>query len=927
MKKLLLCSFSFLIAFIVTAQQDEFWGTTQLGGTGNAGVIFSMNNDGTGYKVRHNFYVDKIGSAPIYAPCLYNDTYYGITEQGGRYASGVLYSYNKTSKVYTLLHEFVTENGFRPLSNVVVINNKLYGTTYDFNKGLTRPGTIYEYDLTTNVYSLKKVFTNYTGAVLGARPVGSLTVYNGKIYGSTKDGGSGLAGSIFEYDPTSDEFRSLYGFGYSAGSYPNGKQPNGSLVLYNNELYGTTQAGGANGYGVIFKYNMTSNAFTKLADFGGSTNGSQPTDGMTLLNGIFYGATGYGGTFGYGTIYTFDPATSIVTYLHNFNYNGSTGSNPLFKLTLYNNLLYGSSTNAGIIRDGNIFVFDPSTNVITSEFSTGNDGESLNSDFLIDGNKFIAVTTQYKNSMISYDPATKKKETIFTFNTAPLGSEPNRSMLYDDGIFYSCTSLGGTNNLGVVFSFNPKTSVYKVLYNLTTAAYSLGDFTKMGNILYAPANSGYYNGEKTQNYGAVFWIDLATNNASYLSCTPGGAGMGPVGVMVPADFYPDQLLVVTTFGNSGSAGGKITKFSTTTNQFIGNGTSTFGNGSFPGYATKTSDGRVFVTTQYSGTYNQGTLHQQSVGTKTSFQSSKTGRGPNGAIAELNGKYYINTSYDGPVNGNQGTLVEIDPANMTTPVTKVSFTPAGGTLPYGNMVVANDKLYGVMKSGGKTEINTDGELAYLNRGTIFVYDPTTNTYTKLHDFNGYEGEAPTSLIKAPTSGVLPLRFISFTAKLCSDNNVCINWQTENEINVATFEILRSADGINFTAIGKVQAKNQPANNYNSEDNLLNSPNQSKWYYRIKQNDKDGKYTTSNVQKVELENTKTSTIYPNPVNEVLHITNIASISSVQITDIRGSKIKSWTSNFSSLPVNDIAAGIYMVKITLKNGKIVQQKMIKQ
>ena len=52
MKKLLLCSITFLLSCFVTAQQDEFWGTTQLGGTGNAGVIFSMNTE--------------CGAAPLY---------------------------------------------------------------------------------------------------------------------------------------------------------------------------------------------------------------------------------------------------------------------------------------------------------------------------------------------------------------------------------------------------------------------------------------------------------------------------------------------------------------------------------------------------------------------------------------------------------------------------------------------------------------------------------------------------------------------------------------------------------------------------------------------------------------------------------------------------------------------------------------------
>ncbi len=908
------------------AQQDEFWGTTAFGGSGDAGVIFSMKTDGTGYTVRHNFQVDKPGIGPLYAPALFNDTYYGVTEFGGKYGEGILYAYEKTTQVYTVLHEFKIEEGYRPYSNVVVINNKLYGTTYEYNGGNTKPGVIYEYDLTTNIYTVKKIFTNYTGAVLGANPAGSLAVYNNKIYGSTLQGGSGLAGSIYEYDPATNIFRSLYGFGYVSGSYPNGASPNGSLSLYNNALYGTTSNGGINNSGVVFKYDLLTNTFTKLANFGGTGNGSSPADGMTLVNGVFYGVTQFGGTSGGGTIYSFDPANNTITYLQQFAFGGPYGSNPRFKLTYFNNLLYGSGQNSGTYA-ANIFAFNPVTNTITSEYSSSVPGESFTGDFLIDNNKFVTVTAQLINSTISFDPVAKTKSTVFLFNTIPFGGMPNRSLLYDNNIFYGSTSTGGTNGRGVVFSFNPVGNVYTVLYNLTTNAFTLGDFTKMGNKLYAPAGDGYYNNSSSQDFGAVFYLDLTANTAGSVSAYPTTVGSTPTGVMIPTD-NPNELLVLTSSGSGTYAGGALTKFNTNTNTFITPPTTYYGSGTFPAYTSKTSDGRVFVATQYAGAFNQGSLHLQSVGTKTSFKSSTTGRGPDGAIAELNGKYYITTRYDGPVNANTGTMVEIDPANMTTPTLKLSFVPTGGTDHRGNLVIDNGKLFGVMYSGGAIYTNSTSEQVYYNRGTIFQYDPVANTYTKLYDFNAAEGKNPTSLIKAPTAVViLPLRFIAFAAQKCNNNQVCLGWQTANEINVSHFDIQRSIDGNTFTKVGQATAKNKPANDYTVTDDISALPTYTKLYYRIKQIDNDGKFSFTDIKAVNNDNQNIPAIFPNPVNNVLHLTNAELIKSVQLSDIRGSKLKTITTDFTAIAINNLPAGIYIVNIILKSGRILQQRIMKQ
>ena len=922
MKHFIILTIIFLFSNSAFCQQDEFWGTTSAGGNGDAGVIFSLKTDGTGYAVRHNFLVDKPGINPIYAPLLLNNIYYGVTESGGRYAGGVLYSYNKTTQVYTVLNEFKIEFGYRPYTNVVAVNGKLYGTTYSCNGGNSKPGVIYEYDLATNVYSVKKIFSNYTGSVLGANPSGSLMVYNNKIYGSTQEGGSGLAGSIFEYDPATNGFRSLYGFGYLAGAYPNGKQPNGSLCLYNDELYGTAGNGGSNNAGVIFKYNLTTNTFSKVADFGGAGNGSGPGDGMLLVGGIFYGTTGNGGTSGGGTLYSFNPVNNNITYLQQFSYTGPVGGGPGYKLTYFNNLFYGFATKS-ISNTVNIFSYNPITNILSSEYSSS-EVESFRGDFLVDNNKFITVSLFEGNGMrmISFDPATKIKSTIFNFNTFPLGASPNQSLLYDNNIFYGSTTTGGTNGLGVVFSFNPLSNTYTVLYNLTTNAYQLGDFVRMGSKLYAPATRGWTT-SSSQNFGAVFYIDPVTNAASL---TPSGSSASsPTGVMVPTSF-PNELYVLTS-ESPGNVGGALTRFNTSTNTFFGAPTSYYSSGTFPVYTSKTSDGRIFVSTQYSGTNNQGSLHLNSVGTKTSFQSSTTGRGPDGAIAELNGKYYITTRFDGPVNGNTGTMVEIDPANMNTPTYKLSFARVGGTNHRGNLITNNNSLFGVMYSGGVVYINSSGEQVFFDRGSIFQYNTLTNVYTKLYDFNGAEGTNPTSLIKAPTAVVpVPLRFISFTAKICRNMQVCVNWQTANESNVSHFEIERSTDGNKFTKIGRAVAQNQSANTYNASDNLTSLSNYTRLFYRIKQIDTDGKFTHTKIEVVNINEEVVPGIYPNPVNDFLVITEPKAIKNIVLTGMPGNRLKRWTANFSVLDVKDVPAGIYVVEITLKSGKMVRQKIVK-
>ena len=82
----------------------------------------------------------------------------------------------------------------------------------------------------------------------------------------------------------------------------NGEYPVGGLTLVGNTLYGTTQNGGAYGYGTLFSLPVSGGSPTILVSFNGS-NGEYPYGGLVLSGNTLYGTTGEGGAYGDGTVF------------------------------------------------------------------------------------------------------------------------------------------------------------------------------------------------------------------------------------------------------------------------------------------------------------------------------------------------------------------------------------------------------------------------------------------------------------------------------------------------------------------------------------------------------------------------------------------------------------------------------------------------
>lgn len=167
--------------------------------------------------------------------------------------------------------------------------------------------------------------------------------------------------------------------------------------------------------------------------------------------------------------------------------------------------------------------------------------------------------------------------------------------------------------------------------------------------------------------------------------------------------------------------------------------------------------------------------------------------------------------------------------------------------------------------------------------------------------------------------LPVNLISFSAHTEGDNSI-LDWETASEINSKYFDIEHSANGKNWSIIGKVLAEgeSQKLLTYHFTDN---SPITGDNYYRLKMVDIDDSFAYSRILVLHFEETDKIVLYPNPVSEILSIQTFndwGKITNVSIFDKAGRLM--YTSPVKPLPTIDVRqliGGKYIVRITTLNG----------
>jgi uncharacterized repeat protein (TIGR03803 family) len=307
---------------MVMAGNEKFYGNTEFGGCGDSCVCFCYNAHTGIFTNIHDYYCNsQYGDQANSAMMLASDgKLYGLCSGGGAHSEGVLYSVDPTTNSYTDVYDFIDSTGYFAAGAMIQLSNgKLYGTTQ--LGGTSNGGALFSFDPSNSTYTLLHSFQSATGRTPYYCQL--LKATDGKLYGMTEYGGADSAGVIFSYDATTNVYTNMHDFDITHGGNPMGSL----LQATNGLLYGMTYYGGANMDGTIFSFDISNSTYLDLFDFN-ATNGRFPTRSLfQASSGLLFGSTYEAGANGFGVFFSFNITTNIQTVLYNFD-GGINGKNP-----------------------------------------------------------------------------------------------------------------------------------------------------------------------------------------------------------------------------------------------------------------------------------------------------------------------------------------------------------------------------------------------------------------------------------------------------------------------------------------------------------------------------------------------------------------------------------------------------------------------
>ncbi len=251
------------------------------------------------------------------------------------------------------------------------------------------------------------------------------------------------------------------------------------------------------------------------------------------------------------------------------------------------------------------------------------------------------------------------------------------------------------------------------------------------------------------------------------------------------------------------------------------------------------------------------------------------------------------------------------------VVKYTFSPGG---------LANDtaKVYVFQNTSSipatepsvPTMVSTDisqGDMARIN--AVAIRQGSTGTMTGLID--------GIRVSNTWADGPLPVKLISFDAKLDRNLGTILQWKTAQERNNKGFEIEMSTDGSHFESIGFV---NGAGNSQRTQAYEFIASQFTAAYYRIKQIDFDGNFEYSEVVYSGNQESEMA-ILPNPFVASFSIQSNQEIQKIELIDLTGRLMLSENINALQANINtsELPKGIYFINI-YQGAKVNTQRIIK-
>jgi uncharacterized repeat protein (TIGR03803 family) len=732
-------------AALVQGSDGSFYGTTSGGGTnGGSGTVLKISTNGVLTSL-YSFKGGNDGRTPQAGLVQGSDgMLYGTTYNGGTNDAGTVFKIS-TNGVLTSLYSFTGGNDGRTRQAGLVQGSDgyFYGTTAGLDNGLEfYPGTVFR--ISTN--GVLSTLYSFPGSNDGANPqAGLVQGSDGMLYGTTRTGGTnGGYGTVFKIS-ANGTLTTLYSFGSVQDrnfDALDGAGPSGLVQGSDGMLYGTTYNGGTNDAGTVFKIS-SNGALTSLYSFTGFTGGSNPNAGLVQdSDGNFYGTTQSGGTtnynpdtglYGYGTVFKIS-SNGALTSLHSFA-GGDDGANPVAALVLgsdgsfYGTTQYGGTMNynpqTGTYGSGTVFKIR-TNGVLTSlySFPGSNDGANPQAGLVqgSDGNFYGTTVNGGTNDAgtvfkISSNGALTS---LYSFTGSNDGAYPYAGLVQgSDGYFYGTTQSGGTTN------YNPDTGLYgygtvfKIssngaltsLYSFTggnDGAYPYGGLVQGsdGYFYGTTYRGGAYRDQYGEGYGTVFKISTSGALTSLHSFNNTN-GANPIAGLVQGS---DGFFYGTTYGG-GTNGGYLTFVLGTVFKISSNGALTslysftgFTDGYWPDAGlVQGSDGNLYGTTLYGGTNDAGTVFKISTnGTLTSlysFTRGNDGWSPQAGLVQGSDGNFYGTTPSSAYYRIFGTVFKISTNGALT--TLYSFTGGnnGGNAQVAMVQGSDGSFYGTTSSGG------------------------------------------------------------------------------------------------------------------------------------------------------------------------------------------------------------------------------------
>jgi uncharacterized protein (DUF1501 family) len=222
-------------------------------------------------------------------------------------------------------------------------------------------------------------------------------------------------------------------------------------------------------------------------------------------------------------------------------------------------------------------------------------------------------------------------------------------------------------------------------------------------------------------------------------------------------------------------------------------------------------------------------------------------------------------------------------------------------------------------------------AGVNDQIPMTYDFRQVYYTVLKDWFQLTDADLSTVVPLSTSlpifnkVALAVSILSFTGSW-GNGQVSLLWTTEDESDLAGYEVQRSDDGVNYSKIGTVTALNIAAkHDYTFTDNNLK---QSHYYYRLKVNEKTGSFNYSAVlllKDAQVVNSVKMKIIPNPIDNWFTTSFQDKVSgniTVRMLDLAGKEV--WKGeqeafddyNLTFVINRHVTPGVYVIQVRNKD-----------